>query len=53
MYTLGAVTMLVIFFLARAKLLVERRLPVRAILLCLAMGADIFFGARFIVDRLF
>jgi len=52
MYTLGAVTMLVIFFLARAKLLVERRLPVRAILLCLAMGADIFFGARFIVDRL-
>jgi hypothetical protein len=53
MYTLGAVTMLVIFFLARAKLLAERRLPVRAILLCLAMGADIFFGARFIVDRLF
>jgi len=52
MYTLGALVMLVIFFLIQVKLRAERRLPVRAILLSLGMGVDIFFGARFIVDRL-
>lgn len=41
-YTLGAITMLVIFFLVRAKLPTERRLPIRPVLLCLAMAADIF-----------
>lgn len=51
-YTLGAITMLVIFFLVRAKLPAERRLPIRLVLLCLAMAADIFLGARFIVDML-
>jgi hypothetical protein len=44
--------MLVIFFLVRAKLPAERRVPIRAILLSLAMAADIFLGARFIVDML-
>ena len=52
MYTLGAVVMLVIFFLIQVKLRAERRLPIRAILLSLGMGVDIFLGARFIVDRL-
>jgi hypothetical protein len=52
MYALGAVTMLIIFLLVRAKLTAERRLPIRAVLLCLAMAADIFLGARFIVDML-
>jgi hypothetical protein len=51
-YSLGAITMLVIFFLVRAKLPAERRLPIRPVLLCLAMAADIFLGARFIVDVL-
>jgi len=51
-YTLGAITMLVVFLLVRAKLPAERRLPIRAVLLCLAMAADIFLGARFIVDML-
>ena len=52
MYALGAITILVIFFLVRAKLPAERRVPIRPVLLCLAMAADIFLGARFIVDML-
>jgi hypothetical protein len=52
MYTLSAIMLLVIFLLVRAKLPAERRLPVRAVLLCLVMAADIFLGARFIVDKL-
>jgi hypothetical protein len=52
MYSLGAITLLVVFLLVRAKLPAERRLPIRAVLLCLAMAADIFLGARFIVDML-
>jgi hypothetical protein len=52
MYALGAVTMLIIFLLVRAKLPAERRLPIRAVLLCLAMATDIFLGARFIVYML-
>jgi len=52
MYTLGAITLLVLFLLVRAKLPAERRVPIRAILLSLAMAADIFLGARFIVDML-
>ena len=52
MYALGAITMLVIFFLVRAKLPAERRIPIRAILLFPAMAVDIFLSARFIVDWL-
>jgi hypothetical protein len=52
MYVLGAATMVTIFLLVRAKLPAERRIPIRAVLLCLAMAADIFLGARFVVDWL-
>ncbi|UCF00077.1 MAG: hypothetical protein JSV82_03145 [Planctomycetota bacterium] len=50
MYILGAVAAAVIFFMARAKLRVA---VLRVVLLSLAMAVDIFFGARFIVDRIF
>jgi len=52
MYALGAITILVVFFLVRAKLPAERRIPIRPVLLCIAMATDIFLGARFIVDRM-
>ena len=49
-YILGTVTVIIIFFLARAKL----RVPVlRWIILCSAMAVDIFFSAGFIVDEVF
>jgi len=48
MYILGAITAAIIFFLARAKLRVT---TLRWILLCSAMAVDIFFSARFIIDR--
>ncbi len=38
MYALGAVTMLIIFLLVRAKLPAERRVPIRAVLLCSGNG---------------
>jgi len=50
MYILGSVTAAIIYFLAHAKLRVR---CVRMVLLSLAMGIDIFFGARFIVDKIF
>ncbi|MEE9370070.1 MAG: hypothetical protein V3W45_01245 [Sedimentisphaerales bacterium] len=50
MYILGAVAVAVIFFMTRAKLRVT---ILRVVLLSLAMAVDIFFGARFIVDRIF
>jgi len=50
MYILGAITTAIIFFTARANL---RLGIIRLVLLALAMGADIFLGARFIVDRIF
>jgi hypothetical protein len=50
MYILGAVMVAVIFFMARSKL---RFSVIRWILLCSAMVIDIFFSARFIVDKLF
>lgn len=50
MYIVGAVAAAIIFFMARAKLRVHW---LRLILLCSAMVVDIFFGARFIVDKIF
>jgi hypothetical protein len=52
MYVLGAVVLLVIFLLVRVRLPAEKRFPIRLILLLPAMTADIFLGARFIVDWL-
>jgi hypothetical protein len=48
MYALGAIATTTIFVLARAKL---RLSALRWILLCSSMAVDIFFSARFIVDR--
>ncbi len=50
MYMLGAVVVGTIFFMLRAKM---RLSWVKMLILCLAMGVDVFFGARFIVDMLF
>lgn len=49
-YSLGAIVLLVLFFLLQAGF---RAAAVRAVLLSLAMGVDMFLGARFIVDMLF
>lgn len=49
MYILGAIAVSVIFFMARAKL---RHTFLRWVILCSATAADIFLGARFIVDRI-
>ena len=50
MYILGAIPVAIVFFMARAKL---RLCWLRWILLCSAAAADIFLGARFIVDGIF
>ena len=49
MYMLGAIAVGIIFFMARAKL---RILPLRWAILSSAMSVDIFFGARFMVDKI-
>lgn len=49
MYILGAIAVSVIFFMARAKL---RITALRWAIICSATAADIFLGARFIIDRL-
>jgi hypothetical protein len=49
MYILGAIALAIIFFMTRAKL---RLHWLRWTILCSAMAIDIFFGARFIVDRI-
>ena len=49
MYILGTIAVAVIFFMTRAKL---RLAGLRLVLLCSAMAIDIFFGARFIVDKI-
>jgi len=49
MYILGAVALMVLFFIARAKLRIG---PVRTGLLCVALAVDVFFSARFVLDRL-
>lgn len=50
MYILGAVSVLIIFFMARAKL---RMGWLRLIILCTAMGLDIYRGSIFIAGRIF
>jgi hypothetical protein len=50
MYMLGAVVVGTIYFMLRSKM---RMNGVKMLILCLAMGVDIFFGARYIVDTLF
>ncbi|KPJ66970.1 MAG: hypothetical protein AMJ43_06510 [Coxiella sp. DG_40] len=50
MYILGTIPVAIIFFMARAKV---RVCWLRWVLLCSAAAADIFLGARFIVDRVF
>jgi hypothetical protein len=50
MYILGAITIAVFFFTARAKF---RTHLLRHSLLCATMGLDIFLGARFVVDMIF
>jgi len=49
MYILGAVTMAVLFFVVRANL---RMHVLRRILLCAAMGLDIFFSATVVIDKI-
>jgi len=49
-YILGAVTAAIIFFMARAKL---RLHWLRWIILCSATAIDLFWGARFIIDKIF
>ncbi len=49
MYILGAVAMMILFFVARAKLRIDR---VRWAVVCLSAAVDIFLGARFIIDRI-
>ncbi len=50
MYLLGAIVTVVLYLLVYAKLRVHW---LRLVILCSAMAADIFFGARFIVDKIF
>lgn len=49
-YVLGAVAMGVIFFFAKGKLRVR---TIRLCIVCLAVGIDIFWGTRYIVDKVF
>ncbi len=49
MYILGAITVTIFFFTARAKLPAHL---LKVGLLCATMGLDIFLGARFVVDRI-
>jgi hypothetical protein len=48
MYILSAIALLILFFMARAKL---RMHPIRLALLCLPLAIDLFLGARDIVDK--
>jgi hypothetical protein len=48
-YLLGAIVVAIIFFIARAKLLMH---PLRQVLLCTTIAMDIFLGARFIIDQI-
>ena len=50
MYIAGTVALLIIFFIARAKL---RLHWLRWVVLGSATAVDIFFGARFVVDKIF
>jgi hypothetical protein len=50
MYILGAIAVAILYFMARAKLRVHW---LRWVVLGLATAVDIFFGARFVVDKIF
>ncbi len=50
MYILGAIAVVILYFMARAKLRIRW---LRLVLLCSAMAVDIFFSTQFIVDRIF
>lgn len=50
MYILGTLAVTIVFFMSRARLRISW---LRLVLLCAAIAVDIFFGARFIVDRIF
>lgn len=50
MYAVGALAVIIIFFMVRAKL---RLRWLRWAILCAAIGLDIFIGAQTIVDRIF
>jgi hypothetical protein len=49
MYILGAIAMGILYFLVRAKLRIH---PARLFVLCVPVVLDIFFSARFIIDRI-
>ena len=49
MYILGAMALSIVFFMARAKV---RSQVFRWLIICSALGVDIFLGARFIVDKM-
>ena len=48
MYILGAISVMILFFIARGRLRIR---AVRWAILCLSIAVDIFLGARFIIDR--
>jgi hypothetical protein len=48
LYVLGAIMAAIIFFMIRAKL---RMQFLRRLIICVAMGVDIYIGAIYIVDR--
>ena len=48
MYVLGAVAVLILFFIARAKMRVS---SLRWAILCFSIAIDIFLGAHFIINR--
>lgn len=50
MYLLGTVAVGIIYFTARGKLRIHW---IRLAILCSAMAIDVFFSARFIVDKIF
>ena len=49
MYVLGAIVLMTLFFVARARLRVAF---LRAAVICAALAVDIFLGARFVVDAI-
>ena len=48
MYVLGAIATAILYFVVRAKLRVH---ALRLLVLCAPMALDIFFSARFVIDR--
>jgi hypothetical protein len=48
MYVLGALSVLILYFVARAKMRIS---PIRWAILCISIAVDIFLGAHFIVNR--